>query len=61
MHVRLELFNMRGQRVAVLVDNFKTAGIHSVDLDTASLTSGTYICRLSTAQAALSRKTVLVR
>jgi hypothetical protein len=61
MRVRLELFNMSGQRVAVLVDDFKTAGIHSINLDTVDLTSGTYIYRLSTAEATLSRKLVLVR
>ncbi|MCG3121535.1 MAG: hypothetical protein ALAOOOJD_04669 [bacterium] len=61
MHIRLELFNMRGQRVAILVDELKTAGIHSITFDTAGLTSGTYVYRLSTAQATLSRKMLLVR
>lgn len=61
MRVRLELFNMSGQRVAVLVDELKTAGIHSINLDMAGLTCGTYVYRLSTPQAILSRKLALVR
>lgn len=60
-HVRLEVFNTRGQRVAVLVDELNTAGIHSIDFDPAGLTSGFYVYRLSTPQATLSRKLVLVR
>lgn len=60
-HVRLEVFNTRGQRVAVLVDELNTAGIHSIDFDPAGLTSGFYVYRLSTPQAALSRRLVLVR
>lgn len=60
-HVRLEVFNTRGQRVAVLVDELNTAGIYSIDFDPAGLTSGFYLYRLSTPQATLSRKLVLVR
>jgi hypothetical protein len=59
--VRLELFNMRGQCVRVLVDELKTAGMHSINFDTENLASGTYVYRLSTPQATLSRKLVLVR
>ncbi len=61
MHVRLELFNLRGQRVRVFVDEVLPAGLRSLNLDTASLTSGTYLCRLSTTQATLSRKIVIVK
>lgn len=61
MRVRLELFDVLGQRVRTLVDELKPAGIHSINLDTAGLTSGTYVYRLSTAEATLSRKIVVVR
>lgn len=61
LRVRLELFNMNGQRLAVLVDDFKAAGKHSVDFDAAGLASGTYVYRLSTSQTTISRRLVLVR
>ncbi|NUM79017.1 T9SS type A sorting domain-containing protein [candidate division KSB1 bacterium] len=61
LRVRLELFNMNGQRLAVLVDDFKAAGKHSVDFDAAGLASGTYVYRLSTSQTTLTRKLALVR
>lgn len=61
MRVRLDLFDMLGKRVRVLVDEWKTAGIHSINLDTAGMTSGTYLYRLSTAETTLDRRMVLVR
>jgi hypothetical protein len=61
MRVRLELFNMLGQRVRVLADELKSAGLHTLVFDTSGLTSGTYVYRLSTAEATLSRKLILLR
>jgi hypothetical protein len=61
LQVRLELFNILGQRVRVLVDESKPAGIHTITLDASELTSGTYVYRLSTAEATLSRKIVFLK
>lgn len=40
--VRLEVFNVLGQRVKVLVDDVQPAGWHSVTMDGSSLASGAY-------------------
>ena len=45
--VRLEVFNMLGQRVALLADGQVQSGSHSVVFDASNLSSGTYIARIS--------------
>ena len=44
--VRLEVFDLLGRRVAVLVDEAKAAGAHTVRFDATGLPSGTYLYRL---------------
>jgi 5'-nucleotidase / UDP-sugar diphosphatase len=46
--VVLEVYNIIGQRVAVLVDGFVEAGNHQVMFDASSLPSGMFIYRLTT-------------
>jgi glucose/arabinose dehydrogenase len=60
-HVRLELFNVLGQRVRVLIDEVKPAGVHAIILDATGLPSGTYIYRLSASQQSLTRRIVFLR
>jgi hypothetical protein len=65
-HVRLEVFNMLGQSVTVLVDEHKVAGDHSVqwngaDLRGNSVASGIYLYRLSTPAYSATRKMMLVK
>ncbi|MEX0722494.1 MAG: S8 family serine peptidase [Gracilimonas sp.] len=43
--VNIEVFDMLGRRVAVLVDETKALGTHSVIFNAASLSSGVYIAR----------------
>jgi len=45
--VRLDVYNVLGQRVAILVDGFIPAGYHTVQLEAGSMASGMYIYRLS--------------
>ncbi len=44
--VRLEVFNILGQKVASLLNEFKLAGTHQVIFDAGSLSSGVYIARI---------------
>ena len=46
--VHLEVFDMLGRSVAVLVDDVRAAGTHPVTLDASSLPAGTYLYRLVT-------------
>ena len=44
-HVKLEVYNMIGQRVATLVDGVRPAGYYSVLFDATGLASGVYVYR----------------
>jgi hypothetical protein len=46
-HVRLEVFDVVGRRVAVVVDGEQVAGSQTASLDTRPLASGLYLVRLS--------------
>ncbi|XWN36579.1 MAG: T9SS type A sorting domain-containing protein [Balneola sp.] len=59
--VRLSIFNMIGQEVAVLQNNRLSAGSHSVNFDGSNLASGTYFYRLKTADGVLTKKFTLIK
>jgi len=60
-HVRLEVYNLIGQKVMTLMDEVKPAGYYTVKLDGTNLASGMYIYRLSTGQHTFLKKLVLVK
>ena len=45
-HVRLEIYNVLGQRISTLVNENKSPGFYTVDFDASSLASGFYIYRI---------------
>jgi hypothetical protein len=45
-HTSVEVFNVMGQRVAVLLESPMAPGVHSVTLDAGSLASGMYMIRV---------------
>lgn len=59
--VKLEVFNIQGQRVATLVDGFRSAGEYSVTFDAANLASGIYTYRLSTENSVQVKSMVLIK
>ena len=64
-HVRLEVFNVLGQRVATLVDEERPAGLHAARWDATdaagqAVAAGVYIYRLRGAGVELTRRLVLV-
>ena len=64
-HVRLEVFNVLGQRVATLVNGERPAGLHAARWDATdaagqAVAAGVYIYRLRGAGVELTRRLVLV-
>ena len=64
-HVRLDVFNLLGQRLATLVDAERSAGAHTAQWDATdaagrAVGAGVYIYRLSSGGQTVSRRMVLV-
>ena len=59
--VRLEVFNISGQRVATLVNGMQAAGRHSVNFDASHLSSGIYLYRLEAGSFQQVKKMMLVK
>jgi photosystem II stability/assembly factor-like uncharacterized protein len=64
--VRLEVFNVKGERVATLVDGWQEPGMYSASFRSEGtlhgrLASGVYFARLRAGPASLSRKLLLMR
>jgi hypothetical protein len=59
--VRLEVFDILGRRVAVLVDELRTAGDHAVSFDASRIGTGTYIYRLTADGQTVTRKMMLLK
>ncbi|MFU8860469.1 MAG: T9SS type A sorting domain-containing protein [Cyclonatronaceae bacterium] len=57
----LEVYNMLGQRMAVLANEQLAAGWHRVNLDASALSSGTYIYRLQAGDRVETRKLMLIK
>ncbi|MCC5934877.1 MAG: T9SS type A sorting domain-containing protein [Balneolales bacterium] len=59
--VRLEVFNVLGQRVALLHNGMQTAGTHTVQFDGSRLTSGVYLVRMQANGQTFTNKMLLVK
>jgi hypothetical protein len=60
--VKIEVFDMLGKRVASLINENLPAGSYSVNFDASTLSTGTYIYRLSIDSRAIeTRKMVLIK
>ena len=60
-HVRIDIFNVRGQRVATLVDEFQTAGHKTVQWNATNVASGVYFYRLRAGTVTQTRKLTLMK
>ena len=63
--VRLEIFNIIGQRIAILVDDYRSPGYYTVhwnarDMTGNKLSSGVYFVRLSAGNYSQARKMILL-
>lgn len=64
--VRLEVYDLAGRRIARLLDESLSAGVHTATWDGRSdagigMPSGMYLCRLTTVDGSSTRKLVLMR
>ena len=59
--IRLEVFTLNGQRVAVLHEGFQAAGYHTIAMDASDLASGVYLYRLTTPEGHFVQKFTLLR
>ncbi len=59
--VRLEVFNVLGQRVSVLHNGPQSAGVHTAQFDGSRLTSGVYLVRMQAAGQTFTNKMMLVK
>jgi PKD repeat protein len=60
-HVKLEVFNVEGKRVAMLVNGNRGEGIHHVKFDASKLSSGIYIYRFIAGDVMQSKKMLLIK
>lgn len=60
-HVKLEVFNVMGQKVATVVDKHLEAGDHSVTWDGSQVASGVYFYRLDAGDFSTTRKMILLK
>jgi hypothetical protein len=64
-HVVLKVTDVSGREIATLIDEYKSAGVHSISFDPLlyerDLSSGVYIYWLSAGELVLARKMVLLR
>ncbi len=57
----LKVYNVLGNEVATLVDEYKPAGAYEVDFDATNLTSGIYFYTLSSGEFTKTRKMILIK
>jgi hypothetical protein len=60
-HVRLSVFNLLGQEIAVLVDEVREAGYASVSFSSGTLPSGVYYYTISAGEFTDTKRMLLVR
>ncbi|HGY57155.1 MAG TPA: tandem-95 repeat protein [Caldithrix abyssi] len=59
--VRIEVYNIAGQRVMILQDGFKSAGYHKVTFDATRLSSGLYFYRVQAGKFMKVMKMILMK
>ncbi len=60
-NVHLAVYNVLGQKVATLVDNHMSAGVHVVQFNASQLSSGLYFYRLRAGNFVMNKKMMLIK
>ena len=58
---KLEVYNILGQRVATLVDEYLNSGEYSFEWDGSNVASGLYLYRLTTNEFSTTQQMVLMK
>ncbi len=58
--IKIEIFNMLGKRVSVLLRGTQSSGWHNVRFNSQGVSSGEYLCRVSTASFSKTGKMMVV-
>lgn len=61
MDVRLDVFDEIGRKVATVLNNRLASGVHTAIFDATGIPSGAYVYQLTTADAVLSKKLMLIK
>jgi hypothetical protein len=59
--IRLEVFNLLGEKIAALADGIYSAGKHTVTWNASDFTSGVYFCELTANGRAETRRMVVIK
>jgi len=60
-NIKLTVYNLIGEQVAILVDEFKEKGVHTVNFNASELTSGVYVYKIEAEGFNQSRKMILAK
>lgn len=60
-NVKIEIFNITGEKVATLFDGFKSEGYYEVSFNASGLPSGMYLYRISAGAFVSTKKMILLR
>jgi photosystem II stability/assembly factor-like uncharacterized protein len=61
LNVTLKVYDILGNEVAILVDEYKTTGSFEIDIDGSLLTSGVYFYQLRAAQYVATKKMIFMK
>jgi hypothetical protein len=60
-HVVIKVYDLLGREAAILVNEVKSAGYHSVDFSASALTSGVYFYRITAGMFTQTKKMILIK
>lgn len=60
-NVKLTIYNLLGQEIKTLVNEFKEAGVHTINFNASELNSGLYIYKLQAGAFSQTRKMTLIK
>ena len=59
--VKMEIFNILGEKISTLINQYETAGKHNITFDASNLSSGIYIYQLRSANSIAEKKLTLLK